>query len=446
MVARTLVLGRNSSIRSSFGDKASQKACYRFLNNPKVTEQQLTIEMFKRCRNLADGRHLLVIQDSSSFNLNNHYRRLKPDSGVGPIEDNFNLGFFLHASIVVDSFTDMLLGVSDLQLWHRVYNDPKRSSKIRRLPIEDKESYKWLKASQHSKEILQEAASITFIEDRDGDIYEQFATVPNEKTHYVIRSSKDRKLKNGGKLFATMSQQSIAGYLTIPIHAERRKKRASREARVAVKLCKVSVCCPGEHPKKELPDSIDLYAVEAIEEGYSEKDKIHWRLLTTHSVECFDDAVVVIGMYKKRWNIEQLFRLLKKQGFEMEESQLESGWAIRKLCVLAINTVIRTMQLMMATEEEKEQSATHVFDKNEQACLDQINKQYQGKTQKQTNLYKPHTLLWAKWIIARLGGWKGYKSQRPPGPITLKRGLDKFVNIYSGWQLALALYKDVGTQ
>ena len=89
-------------------------------------------------------------------------------------------------------------------------------------------------------------------------------------------------------------------------------------------------------------------------------------------MECFDDAVAVISMHKKRWNIEHLFRLLKSR----EESLLESGWAIRKLCILATNTVVRTMQLMMATEEEAEQSAMHVFDKNEQACLGQLNKHY----------------------------------------------------------------------
>lgn len=79
-------------------------------------------------------------------------------------------------------------------------------------------------------------------------------------------------------------------------------------------------------------------------------------------------------------------------------------------------------------------------------CLKQINKQLKGKTQKLSNPYQLQSMLWAKWIIARLGGWKGYKSQRHAGPITLKRGLDKFTQIFNGWCLALKLYEDVGTQ
>jgi hypothetical protein len=51
-------------------------------------------------------------------------------------------------------------------------------------------------------------------------------------------------------------------------------------------------------------------------------------------------------------------------------------------------------------------------------------------------------LKWASWIIARLGGWKGYDSKGKPGIIVLKRGLDRFYDIYYGWMLS----QDVGTQ
>ncbi|MBK7884660.1 MAG: hypothetical protein IPJ81_13425 [Chitinophagaceae bacterium] len=95
-------------------------------------------ELINRCRNISDDRDLIVIQDTSSFNLNNHYHRLKKGTGLGTIEDNFNLGFFLHASLVIDAFSDTVLGCGDAQLWHRVYDDPKRASKTRKMPIEQK--------------------------------------------------------------------------------------------------------------------------------------------------------------------------------------------------------------------------------------------------------------------------------------------------------------------
>ncbi|MBK7883661.1 MAG: hypothetical protein IPJ81_07525 [Chitinophagaceae bacterium] len=101
------------------------------------------------------------------------------------------------------------------------------------------------------------------------------------------------------------------------------------------------------------------------------------------------------------------------------------------------------MQLMQATEEE---NAFVVFTNEEQQCLQHLNTKYEGATDKLKNPHKPKSLLWSKWIIARIGGWKGYSSQRPPGPITLKRGLDNFMQIFAGWQLAKNVYIDVGTQ
>ena len=387
----------------------------------------------------------MVIQDSTSFNLNQHYYRIKKDSGIGPIEDNHHVGFFAHASLVLDAFSDVVLGLGDLQLWHRVYDDPARASKIRSIPIEHKESYKWIRACRSIQSRFTQANSITFVEDRDGDIYEQFATVPDAKTHLVIRCCKDRRLAQGDKLYDTFKSVEASGQYQIKLDANPRSKRMSRTAEVEVRYKKVTLLKPSTHINKDLPEQIQLYAVEAKEKNNTGKDRICWRILTTHQVNNYETALQIIEIYRKRWYIEQLFRLLKKQGFELEDSQLESGWAIRKLCVFGMNTVIRVMQMMLADEEEKQPAST-VFDSSEQQCLTQLTKNYEGKTAKQKNPYTPYSLLWAKWIIARLGGWKSYQSQRPPGPITLKRGLDIFNQIYTGWQLALNGLKDVGTR
>ena len=431
----------------SFSDRASQKGCYRFLNNSKVSELSLINEMTERCSKSAKGRHLIVIQDSSSFNLNNHYYRLKKDSGIGPIEDNFNLGFFMHASLVTDAFTETMLGFSDVQLWHRIYDDPDREKRISKLPIEEKESYKWIRACENTKQKFADAASITFVEDRDGDIYEQFVRITDRKTHFVIRSCKDRKLADGNKLYSTLHNTKQCGDYTITVAGNRRIKRVERKARIEVRFKKVTICRASHCINKQIADTLELFAVEAQEKGYDGKDKICWRLLTTHAVNDFEDAINVIDCYRKRWCIEQLFRLLKKQGFSMEESQLESGWAIRKLSVMALNAVLRVMQLMYASDDETAQPVDEVFTTQEQKCLIQVNRQLNSKkSNKQSNPYKQNTLLWAKWIIARLGGWKGYHSQRIAGPITLKRGLDNFTQIFNGWCLALKLHLDVGTQ
>ena len=47
------------------------------------------------------------------------------------------------------------------------------------------------------------------------------------------------------------------------------------------------------------------------------------------------------------------------------------------------------------------------------------------------------SLSWAVWVIARLGGWSGYASQRPSVPSTMSRGLKKFKTIKEFRHVAL---------
>ena len=69
------------------------------------------------------------------------------------------------------------------------------------------------------------------------------------------------------------------------------------------------------------------------------------------------------------------------------------------------------------------------------AILGKLNAEIQGPTRLQRNPHRKKTLKWAAWIIARLGGWDGYKSSKPPGPITFKHGLEEFHAMVAGWSL-----------
>jgi hypothetical protein len=113
--------------------------------------------------------------------------------------------------------------------------------------------------------------------------------------------------------------------------------------------------------------------------------------------------------------------LLKKKGFDIQSSELESGWAIRKLMVMILNAALRVMQLLLAYDNEQSQPIEQVFDEGEIRCLERLNKALQGDTEKSKNKHDPKRLSWATWIMARLGGWKNYNSRRPPGPNTLKK-------------------------
>ena len=100
-----------------------------------------------------------------------------------------------------------------------------------------------------------------------------------------------------------------------------------------------------------------------------------------------------------------------------------------------MKSALTIMGLKLALQEKNEVSAKHTFSTGQLECLEYLNNQYQGRTLKQQNRYKPHSLAWTAWIIARLGGWKGYESQRQAGFITMKVGIDRFEDVYKGFAL-----------
>jgi hypothetical protein len=101
-----------------------------------------------------------------------------------------------------------------------------------------------------------------------------------------------------------------------------------------------------------------------------------------------------------------------------------------------IGFIIKTLQLKRSLDKSAVgQMIEIVFNQEEMRCLERLNKKLEGQTKRQQNPYQAEELGYGEWVIARLGGWKGYESQRPPGVITIKRGLQMFETIFVGFTL-----------
>jgi hypothetical protein len=440
-----LTRGRNSSIRNVTESDAEQKSFYRLFNNEKFNEKAIEQSIVKRCGQLCKDRHVLCIQDTTEFNLSGQKGRVKAASGLGKTTKEGILGFMLHSSLVVDANVGSALGYSYIKAWERKEDIPDRHIRnYKQLPIEEKESYKWIEASMQSKELLKQSKTLTIIADRESDIYDLLAMVPDQNVHLLIRSNANRQIVQGGTLVDYLRSLPVMHHYNLMVRGDVRKSIEKRTAIMELKWGKVEVKKPQKCRNKELPASQQLYVVEVKEQNKTEG--IYWRIVTTHPVTNSEQAMQIIEWYKQRWYIEQIHRLLKTEGFRIESSQLEQGWAIRKLTLLAMMATLRILQMMLAYEDDSEQPIDEVFDKEQQQCLQIMNEQLEGETDKLKNPSKSDTLKWATWIIARLGGWKGYISQRKPGPIVLQKGLAKFYHIYDGWLMYKKFSKDVSTQ
>jgi hypothetical protein len=248
---------------------------------------------------------------------------------------------------------------------------------------------------------------------------------------------------DGVKLSKKLAACDVAGTYSINIEGDKRKKQEKRTATLEVRFTSVNLKRPS-NINKNIPESISLYAIEAKEINTKSNKPTYWRILTTIPVTNLPEALTVIEWYSWRWIIEEVFRILKKEGFNIEASELGSGKAIRKLCLLMLNTIIRIFQMRIcfALPEEEGLPSDFCFKKEELECLSVQKNVLEGKTQKLKNPYGQNSLKWATWIIARLGGWKGYTTERSPGITTLWIGLKRFYDIQEGWRLA----KDVSTR
>jgi len=203
---------------------------------------------------------------------------------------------------------------------------------------------------------------------------------------------------------------------------------------LSLRFGRVELARPRNTADRNLPGSVSLTLVEVVErDAPTGTEAVHWRLLTTHEVEDAEAAWQIVDWYKMRWTIEQFWRLLKLQGLRLEESQLETAERLIKLTAIAAKAAVTTMQLVQARNAPHCEPATLAFNADEMAVLDKLNAELKGATALQKNPHRTKSLKWASWIIAKLGGWDGYKSSKPPGPITFKHGLEEFHAMVAGW-------------
>lgn len=408
----------------------------RWLSNEDVTKEEIAENILEKSKSLVKGKHILAIQDTTELNYESKINRI---AGIGPVGNGLNHGTYLHTMLAVDANESTCLGLTSIKTWTRSEIKKKKYGNIyRKQLIEDKESYKWIEAADKSKQILSDAVKITIVADRESDIYEEWYRIPDDRTYLITRACQDRVLCDGNKLFSYAEKLNVTGFHELEVRAQL-GKRTARKAKLEIRFGIVEIKKPPKCTDNNAPPSVRLTVVDVKEHKSSalkDEEPIHWCLLTTHSIETEEDALQIINWYCQRWQIEQFFRTLQKQGLDIESSQVETVEKLMKIITIACFAALRIMQLTLS-RDGNDQNISVVFSEQERKLLSRLQIKLEGKTEKQKNPHPQGKLSWAAWIIARLGGWKGYVSESPPGPITMLRGFRKFQLIYEGWSLEM---------
>ena len=142
------------SVRQIADNEADAKGFYRFLQNGRVSEDDIVSNLSANCKAACKGKYVVCLQDSSEVNLITHKGRIKKDGDIGMTHANhqMGLGFLLHPSLVVDAEACIPYGYADIKVWNRpLLPTSKHERKYKSLPIEQKESYKWMKSRRTQK-------------------------------------------------------------------------------------------------------------------------------------------------------------------------------------------------------------------------------------------------------------------------------------------------------
>ena len=434
--ARLLSLARDfyaqprAQIPQACGSRAKVKAAYRFFDHPRTT-MDVILQSHYEATGARVGSHpvVLAVQDTTSLNYNTQ----PAIENLGPIGTRADtwLGLMVHDTM---AFTPegLPLGLIDVQCWARDAKAFGKKHQRKSLPIEAKESYKWLKSVQAAARLQARCPNTTVVSvgDREADIFELFdfaRTLPHAPK-LLVRAEQNRRLTaEQDTLWPHMSKQAIAGYQQLQV--PRRANRPARIAKMAISYARVELKAPRD---KAHLKPVSVWAVWAREiEAPANTTALEWMLLTTCAVESFEQATERIAWYAARWGIEVYHRTLKS-GCKIETRQL--GSADRIEACLAIDMVVawRILHLTKLGREHPDVPCTVYFNEAEwKALLTYINRSAVLPSE-------PPTLREATRMVASLGGFLGRKCDGEPGTQTLWLGLQRLDDLTAMYQILIA--------
>jgi hypothetical protein len=396
------------------GNRAGEIRLTRLLRNEAFSSEEMLAEAAGRTAERCLRRHVLAIQDTTV---------LRSEGGGGE---------YLHAVMALDAQDGAILGLIDSCFLERKSG---RRAARRSAPIEEKESFRWLEGADQAASVCAGAASVTVIADRESDIFEAFALRP-EGIELLMRAAHDRALADGEALFARTDAMAAMGRAELELPAKPGRRR--RTAQLEIRFLPASLARPKHGLRASLPESVTMNVIDVREINPPLGEApIHWRLLTTHAIAREAQAWEVVDLYRKRWAIEQLFRTLKTDGFDIEGVQIEDQAPRNRLITATLIAAVCIQQLVHARDGGPGplRPLSDAFEPEDLPLLEACCAELEGKTERQKNPHPKGSLARAAWVCARLGGWTGYYGK--PGPVVMLQGWLEFQAIKRGANLMI---------
>jgi hypothetical protein len=430
--------GMGQTIPFACQDWASTKAAYRFLSNDRVSEHDILSGHFNAsaARFAAAPGPILVLQDTTTFSYQREHPELVGYTGASSTRDRFNqrsvltqCGILMHSSLVVTA-DGLPLGLAAVKFWTRKQfkgcSELKRHINPTRVPIEQKESWRWLENMRQSTTLLGEPTRCIHIGDRESDIYELFYTAYDLCTHFLVRTCVDRLAGDGRHTVAkAMQQVQVKGLHRVELRdAKGRPMIVTLELRYQRMTVLPPVGKQGSYPALQLTV---LHAQER--DPPPGRPRIEWKLITDLPVKSRAEAIEKLDWYAMRWKIETFHKILKS-GCKAEESRLRTADRLTNLIAVFCVLSWRIFWLTMIGRSAPQAAVELAFTQTEIELLKHL-------------VSEPHHNAQAPPLVrnimrlAQLGGYLARANDLPPGNTVMWRGMRRLTDIQLGYELAL---------
>ena len=367
-IIEALAADPQASINAACDGWSDTLAAYRFFDNNAIKpEQILQPHVNATKQRMSEHPVVLILQDTTELDFSDH---APDDAGCLNKEDRFGIYDHTHLAVTPER---LCLGVVGVEQFDRTAESLGKTVERRTLPIEQKESFRWLNGYRLASKLANECpeTQVVNVADREADIYDIFLEAEQHATpaDFIIRAKEDRCTlehdpDSGPAVYRKVRAEVSASDIrtTRIIDLPQTPKRGARKAELEVRAIRVTVKPP--HARSRLPSV--TYNVVLVEEvnGPQDGTDVSWLLITTLPIDSVEDILRVIDYYAARWSIEVFFRTLKT-GCRVEEIQLEKMHRVKNCLAFYKIIAWRVLYLTYLNRECPSLPCTAVFDDSE---------------------------------------------------------------------------------
>jgi len=404
---------------------------YRFIENKKIVAEDISDSAFAVVA--AEAAHtdvILAVEDTTTMLYSHSVSGELGTTGRSP--QPRQRGYMVHSVLLVDAQKERTMGLIEQRYWHRVDDDYGKKHDRARRAYEDKESYKWQRASQQMHARLGEATGRTIsVCDREADIYEYLKYKEEQGHRYVVRARCDRPLEGLRQTLFKHMADECPWVCEASVTVAQRGGRPARTAQVQVSAKRLTVRAPRSGGKLAVPLELNVVVVRERSEGG--QASLNWVLLTTEPIDTEPQIKNIIRYYKLRWRIEEYHKAWKS-GVGAERLRMQHSDCLLRMLVVTAFVAVRLLQLrehlyQPKPETDKEISCDSILERDEWVVL------WMWHNKNKPPATVP-SLTWAARTIAKMGGFTDSKRTGKPGWMTMWKGWEILQERVAGFRAA----------